>query len=214
MSWKGLIWTAGPALVVILVISYVFAGYSSFPSALVAWGTILLAYVTFSLVRHSIDQEERRRGEEILKERRDRDTVWLNDIIDWAVEVVKIGMPPIAANVVLVGKLGEEADRRSIIDSFRTLENSFRAMIAKSLYISRIGLAFGEKLQHSIDELEIYLRKQDDIIRKCLEILVKRKISDFNDAWNELMDNWGTLGDSAANVVDEAVIEKMNILNI
>ena len=181
--------------------------------ALTAFVTLLVVYATFNATKQSNLREETRRKDEIRKENRDRDERLLNEIIEWAVEVVKIGLPRMASTS-LIGKPDDEADRRRILDSLGVLDNNFRAMIAKSLYVSRIGLAFGEKLQSSITELESNLRKQDDLIRKCLEIIVKRQPEKFNNAWDELISNWNKLGDSAAGVIDEAVIEKLNILNI
>jgi hypothetical protein len=110
--------------------------------------------------------------------------------------------------------MDEEAERRLVLNSIGSLRNDFRAMIAISLHVSRIGLAFGEKLQNSIATLDADLRKQEGIIIKCQKIVMEKKLSEFDDAWKELIDNWGTLGNSAANVIDEAVIEKLTIQNI
>ena len=110
--------------------------------------------------------------------------------------------------------MDEEAERRLVLNSLGSLRNDFRAMIAISLYVSKIGLAFGEKLQSSIDTLDADLRKQEIIATKCQKIVMEKKLSEFDKAWEELINNWGKLGDSAANVIDEAIIEKLSILNI
>ena len=201
-----------PLLLIILGVMYPISGFNDLPSILVAWGTLMLAIATFTLIRHSREQEEQRREDELAKERRDKDERLLNEIIEWAIEIVKVGAP--IESAVFVGKMEEEAERRLVLNSLAGLRNDFRAMIAISLYASRLGLAFGEKLQSSIATLDGYLRKQEDIIDKCQKIVVERKLSEFNEAWQELIDNWGALGDSAANVIDEAVIEKFTILNI
>jgi len=181
------------------------------PMALVAWGTLMLALATFQMITNSNEREKRRRKEELSKERRDKDERLLNEIIEWAIEIVKVGMP--IESAVFVGKMDKEAEQRLVLNSLGSLRNNFRAMIAISLYVSRIGLAFGGKLQSSIATLDGYLRKQEDIIGKCQKIVIERKLSEFNEAWDELINNWETLGDSSANVIDEAVIEKFTILN-
>jgi hypothetical protein len=64
MEWKDIAWRAAPALLVILLVSY-FAGggWQAFPSALVAWGTLMLAYVTFLSIKKSVEQSEKLRTE-------------------------------------------------------------------------------------------------------------------------------------------------------
>lgn len=181
--------------------------------ALGAAAAVILATAAFMTIRHGNEQERTRRKDELSKERRDRDTSLLNEIIDWAVEIVKIGVPPIGGEGLVV-LLDEAAARWRILDILGILRNNFRAMIAKSLYISKIGLAFGEKLKSSIAKLDENLRKQDDIIQKCRIIAADKKTDEFDAAWDELIGHWDTLGDSAANVIDEAVIEKLNVLNI
>ncbi len=205
------------SLIVILGITRVLTGSSgfpaAFPSALVAWGTLMLAIATIRIVISSRELESQRKKDELARDMRNRDAAWLSDIIDWAVEVVKISAPPMSG-VGFVNTTTEKADRRRILDTLIILGNSFRAMIAMSLYASRIGLAFGESLQRRINELDGYLRTQDEILRKCINITVERKPTELMSAWKELIDNWDKLSDSAANVVDEAVIEKLTILNI
>lgn len=212
ITWGNIVWRAAPLLIIIVLISY-FAGggWSAIPSALVAWGTILLAFATFSLVRHSKEQEDRRRQEEQAKERRDRDERFLNEIIEWAVENIKIGTP--IESAVFVGAMDEEAERRLVLNSLASLRNDFRAMIAISLYVSKLGLTFGEKLQNSIAKLDEDLRRQESIAIKCHKIVMEKKLKEFDDAWKELTDNWATLSNSAVNVIDEAVIEKFTILD-
>lgn len=119
MTWQNLIWRAAPALFVILIISYYAEGFSAFPSALVAWGTILLAYATFTLVRHSKKQEDQRRQEEQAKEKRDRDERLLNEIIEWAEDIDIASLTPdisfIAGNTRDVQLLRAERDANTLM---------------------------------------------------------------------------------------------------
>lgn len=156
-------------------------------------------------------REKRRREEELAKEKRDRDERFLNEIIEWGVESIKIGTP--IESAVFVGKMEEEAERRLVLNSLASLRNDFTAMIAISLYVSKLGLTFGKKLQSSIDKLDEALREQEIIAIKCQRMVMEKKTNEFDDAWEELIDNWMTLSNSAVNVIDEAVIEKSNIHN-
>jgi len=213
MTWKYVVYRAAPLFFIIMLVSY-FAGdgWRAIPSALVAWGTILLAFATFTLIRHSRDQEEQRRKDDQAKERRDRDIALLNEIAEWAVSIVKIGIP--AQSVILVSSLDDESERRLIQNTLLALNNDFRASVAVSLYVCSIALAFGEKLKSNINTLDIDIRKQGDLIEECIKIVNRRAASEFDKTWTVLIANWEKLGESAANVIDEAVIEKLTILNI
>lgn len=89
-SWKRFLISAGVLLVVILGIT---AGLdstqftSNFANALVAWGTLMLAFATFLLIRHSKEQENQRRKDEQAREKRDRQERWLNEITVWLREL-------------------------------------------------------------------------------------------------------------------------------
>ncbi len=91
MEWKKVVWRAAPLLLIIMLISY-FAGdgWGAIPSALVAWGTILLAYMTYEAIRNSNEREKRRRDDELAKEKRNREERLLNEIIEWAENVLAI----------------------------------------------------------------------------------------------------------------------------
>jgi hypothetical protein len=175
---------------------------SAFITVLLALAAFLAIWNTSSIYRHS-------RQKEMAKERRDRDERLLNEIIEWAIEVVKVGMP--TESTVAVGKMDEEVDRRLVQNMLNNLRNNFRALIAVSLYVTRIGLAFGEKLQSSIAKLDGDLRKQEDILIKFQKIVTERNQIEFAETSNELANNWDVVGESAANVIDEAIIEKLSI---
>lgn len=200
------------SLLIILGVMYPISGFRDLSSSLVAWGTLMLAIATFVLVQSIIKQERNRRKDELSKEQRSRDIALLNEIIEWGIDIVKIGTP--AQSIILVSSLGEESERRLIQNTLLTLNNDFRVSIAVSLYISRIALAFGGKLQNSIDTLDKATRKQGDLIEVCIEIVHRRATSEFDKAWDTLIANWDELGVSASNVIDEATIEKLTILNI
>jgi uncharacterized membrane protein YfcA len=59
-------------------------------TAMVAFGTLILAIVTAMAIDSSRAIEKRRRQEELAKERRNRDERLLNEIIEWAIEIVKV----------------------------------------------------------------------------------------------------------------------------
>jgi len=64
MAWGNIVWRAAPLLIIIMLISYFTGGgWAAIPSALVAWGTLMLAYVTFLSVKKSMEQSEKLRTE-------------------------------------------------------------------------------------------------------------------------------------------------------
>lgn len=98
MSFKNVIYAAIPLLIVILGSAYLTSGFNAFPSALVAWGTLMLAAATFMLIRHSEKQEQRRREDEQQKRDEDKELNFrrrtLDEIINWVTEVRRAYVPP------------------------------------------------------------------------------------------------------------------------
>lgn len=211
-SWWRLWLSAFLGTIVIAVVFNTMWGDPNLSYAMVAVGTLLLAIVTAAAIDSNRQIAKQRREEELARERRERDKELLNDIIEWAIDTVKIGTP--AQSAIIIAPIHEESDRRLILNTLIGLSNDFRVMIARSLYVCRIGLAFGEELRSSIDKLDKNLREQTDLTARCLKIVIGGDPSKFDKAWDELIDNWEKLGESAANVIDEAIIEKFTILNM
>ena len=84
MAWKNVVWRAAPLLLIIMLTSY-FAGdgWGAIPSALVAWGTILLAFATFQLIRENRRIREEDKEHESMKR-------CLEELQGWIYEVVRI----------------------------------------------------------------------------------------------------------------------------
>ena len=75
MRWTTIVWAAAPALIIIMAIAYHADRWKAIPEALVAWGTILLAFTTYLLGRSGreqtnelIEENRRVREEEIRRE--------------------------------------------------------------------------------------------------------------------------------------------------
>lgn len=56
-----------------------------------AWTTLYLAYTAFRTIENSNEQEKHRREEDLLKETRERKERWLNEIIEWATQILICG---------------------------------------------------------------------------------------------------------------------------
>ncbi len=136
----------------------------------------------------------------------------LNDIIDWP---INSSNPRTSIDsTVILGNIANELERRLILNNLTTFRNDIRAMISKSLYISRIGVAFGETLQKSIDTLDRHLREQERIVAKCQNSVIQNKPNEFIAAWGELMHSWDPLVDLVVEVLNTAIGVKLTILNI
>lgn len=76
---------------IILSLAFIFGLWKvanlNLADVLVAWGTLLLAVATFSLIVNSNKQEKQRRKDEANKNNRDRKERYLNEIIQWANDV-------------------------------------------------------------------------------------------------------------------------------
>lgn len=92
MSWVKLVIRFGVPLFVLIGIMYPISRFNDLPAVFVAWGTLMLAYATFMLVRHSRESEDRGRkeNERIRIKERDREFKRHNlEIIDdWAHQVL------------------------------------------------------------------------------------------------------------------------------
>ena len=90
MKVRNIIFSSIPLLIFILGISYVTSGFGfeGFTNALVAFGTLMLAWVAFLTIRNSNEREKRRREEDerIRNEEKESDFErrCLSDIEDWA----------------------------------------------------------------------------------------------------------------------------------
>ena len=76
MSWFKFILSSGLLLVVLLAIMYPVSKFNDLPQIVVAWGTVMLASVTFLLIRNGREQETRDRRERLLNEV----VMWLKDL--------------------------------------------------------------------------------------------------------------------------------------
>jgi len=82
MTWKDVVWRAAPLLLIIMLTSY-FAGdgWGAIPSALVAWGTILLAFATFQLIRENRRIREEEKERESWRRRLEELQHWIEDVL-------------------------------------------------------------------------------------------------------------------------------------
>ncbi len=76
MSWFKFVLSSGLLLFVLLGIMYPISKFNDLPQIVVAWGTVMLASVTFLLIRNGREQENRDRKERSLNEV----TIWLRDL--------------------------------------------------------------------------------------------------------------------------------------
>ena len=76
MSWFKFVLSSGLLLFVLIVIMYPISKFNDIPQVVVAWGTVMLASVTFLLIRNGREQENRDRKERSLNEV----TVWLKEL--------------------------------------------------------------------------------------------------------------------------------------
>ena len=141
-------------LVIVLIAYFAGGGWGAIPSALVAWGTILLAYATFSLVRHSKEQEDRQRQEEQAREKRDRKERLLNEISDWLIADTNFRM-----------HFTSWETERFLSESLIII-NSLQNLYVKGISLARIIRAEWPELAKNIDEIVSYI---DEIIDALLK---------------------------------------------
>lgn len=190
MTWKKLILVAAPSLFVILLLSYLADGFNAIPSGLVAWGTILLAFTTFSLVRQSREQESQRQKAEKEKEERDRDEQILNEVIQWAIDTATCRVTRDIKAFLELQLVFETADIKSeyIIAATRRFKSSLQEAIAES----------AAALKKHISLIDEYRVMEDDDERDAQVV----KITDHNTE----------LDNHCKEVIKEAAAAKSAIL--
>lgn len=154
MSFKNVIYGSIPLLIVILGIAYLTSGFSAFPSALVAWGTLMLAFATFMLIRHSEKQEQRRREYEQQNRDEDKERDFrrrlLDDVFRWAHEAT------VSINAIRVVK--SQKDLRNILPNLEAALMYFRdAGIAIDTSKDFFGEAFIKLVYETLDNFKAYV---------------------------------------------------------
>jgi len=194
MTWKAIIWIGTALLIAILIISYLADGLRALPSGLVAWGTILLAFATFQLVRGVIVQEKRRREEEQAREQRNRDEHLLDEIIRWA---------------TAVATARTERDVKTMNESRRI----FEAEALRSVYILNIIEPFTFSLKEAVLKL-------NDVLLKHIELMTKydeyKKSGDKDKRSKQaikIRNHNGKISTIFIPVIDEATKAKINLLS-
>jgi hypothetical protein len=192
--WEKLILRAAPLLLFILVISY-FAGdgLSAIPSGLVAWGTILLAYATFSLIQQSKQQETRRIEAEQAEAKNNNNLRILDEVIQWATDVASCRV---------------ERETKSIIE----LKYSFDSQAIRGTYILKIVTPFNQDLFGPVKILY-------DRITKQVEALQQYNDAPDESAEREtklvaVQENNREITESFNNVVDKATKIKLSLLSL
>jgi hypothetical protein len=190
MSWQKLTWRAFPALVVIMLIAVFIAGKEAVAEALVAWGTIVLAYATFMLVKENRDQEVRNRTAQLemeeryrkaeaekedryrkdQREREDRERKerLLNEIKDW--------VDDINMKVILIGN--DPINKANSLDSMNDIKiGKVYLTLALSLINERINVKYFQSLGNEISiELGNIISKLDLDISNLADKLKKMSL--------------------------------------
>ncbi len=194
MTWKELVSRATPLLIIILLISYFTGdGWSAIPSGLVAWGTILLAYATFSLIKQSKEQETRR----IISEQEDAKTNnnlrILDEVIQWATDI---------------------ANRRVDINvnSAIELQRSLEFQLVKGAYMLKIVSPFNQDLVEAVQNLYTCLVQELKVMRQLNKTPIRIKSAGREKELGELQDHSTEVTKSFIKFIDEATKIKLSIL--
>jgi hypothetical protein len=162
MKWRTIVDKAAPALLVILLISYFAGGWDAIPEGLVAWGTILLAYATYQLGRTSIEQNGRLIAENRAKEERDRKEQLLNEIIEWAENVINFNI------IIDPVSLATVQDKKPLpLYFFSQMLIDFWPLSNKSKRMKIIASKLGSDLASAVNELTRVTFDHGALIQKC-----------------------------------------------
>ncbi len=194
MTWKQLISRSAPLLLIIVLISY-FAGdgWSAIPSGLVAWGTILLAYATFSLIQQSKEQETRRIEAEQAEAKNNNNLRILDEVIQWATDIMSCRVAT---------KVKDIEERRLLFDS----------QFIKGRYIWNIVKPFNQELVESVKILRECLLEHIKLVGQLIDTPIKIKSGEHKKKLGAVQDHGLELTNAFIKVIDEAVKIKLSIL--
>jgi len=148
MKWYSIVYRSGLSLIIILVIVQYFG--SNIADGLVAWGTILLAYVTYLLARTTVEQTDR-----IIKENRRQQQAEvllqyhlsrLDKIEQWAKDGVKYST---FRNVTL-------------------LHEQYYGALPELYFLDSIGINILNLVNSDEPELSTLVKKATELLRDCL----------------------------------------------
>lgn len=148
---------------------YILNFFDDWSIALSAGAAVILALAAFLTIRNSNEREKRRREEDLLKEKRDRDAAWLNDIIDWAEEVAVCAFSVPYSMMIedITGGLEmasvEQMVRRANITTYTNFRLRYQTFARKSKHIENIASSFPGNLDSAVRNLS---KKIDDVVRE------------------------------------------------
>ena len=198
MDWKTIIWRGGLLLLIILLISYFCDGWSAFPSGLVAWGTILLAYATWLSVKNSNERENQRRVDGVNRERRQRDISELDNIKNWVLRISACS--GLLNTLVWPGLSADNEKARGYLQAeYINMGRNFDNWLADGLYIARMASAFEGSLHEVVLKLMGEISEHIRLIGVCVTLINNKNAEGFGVANSELTNH----SPKVASSVDE-----------
>lgn len=213
MKVKNIILGSIPLLLIILGITFWASGssFSEFPSALVAWGTLMLAIATFMLIRHSKEQEEQRRETELLKEKRGRKERILNEIIEWAIRITTWR----SENRTILREMAKVTDitksQRLMHAHIAEVRDFFVGITGLNEYVVKIASGFQQGLPEAIEKLIDDLKSLLGFLEEWqLKLVAEITSSSVDKAQSSIVENSIKADDLSGQVINSVrvVLEK------
>lgn len=210
MKLRHVLYGSIPLLLVILGVMYPISGFKDLSSSLVAWGTLMLAIATFTLIKTSKDQENQRRQDELAKEMRDRKERLLNEIIEWAIDMTRCEVPLDPAFTRIEDS---EQSRRLIHVLISNEEVNVKARWGKGQYVLTAILPDWLELREAVEGLYNDAGNLLELLRKSRDAVNANKLDEFSQANIEISNQKRKMLDSVTEVIGQAVIIKSTLLN-
>ena len=169
-------------------------GDPNLATAMVAFATLLLAFVAAMSIDATRAQDKRRRKEALL-----------NEIIEWAMDAAKCEAPIGATATVAI--TDAQADRRVVSSHLSELASICSDVILRGQYISQIASnsKFGKDLQQVIAKLIGDLEARITLLGRCNNALRATMPNEFNDAQIKAREHWlQQVRESIHKVIEEA----------
>ena len=189
-------------LLIALLIGWGFYGFIKDDNwiAVSALATLILAIAAFLSIKTTMKENKLMREERRLTQELQIRHFFLNEIIDWAIDVSKCGIVegfPDASSVI---DLPAVYSFLSSTDNIDKLLLSFKAIEARNHHIREIASDFRVNLQKAIKEVIEHLEVHIGLVHKCKF----RKPSEFEGAANKVVESKYRLDFLVKTIIEEA----------
>jgi len=124
-------------------------------TGLATFGTLLLALATILTIKNNNEREAIRRKDELSKESRERRERLLNEIIEWATQVLECARDKASLQLVF---------SKSELVSTTVTQAGFNILAWRAVHIGAIAASIGQGLQDAVEDTRTLIRQHSKLL--------------------------------------------------